>query len=328
MDNQTDARNVMLLLYTPLGIPRGSETKPLSLGEFNSLMKSVGESRLQSPGELLQMNAQDLVRELELDGNLADRIENLLSRKATMAMEMSRLEEAGVFAITRIEKEYPPLLVQRLKKARVPPVFFFSGNLGLLEKPAVAVVGSRNAGEELLEYTQKLSRKLVEAGFQVVSGGAKGIDSQAMVTCMENGGSAIGVVADSLLKNTRKATWRSNLRNGELLLLSARSPESPFNVGRAMERNKYIYCLSSYAVVVNSTANKGGTWAGAIENIKNGFVPLFVRSDSGEDSGNQLLAKKGAIPLDNETLVAGNVLGEFLENSAKTRKPGQQLSFG
>lgn len=61
-----------------------------------------------------------------------------------------------------------------------------------------------------------------------------------------------------------------------------------------MERNKYIYCLSDAAVVVCSTPEKGGTWAGADKNLKKKWVPLWVKKTSDSYSGNPNLEKKGA----------------------------------
>jgi predicted Rossmann fold nucleotide-binding protein DprA/Smf involved in DNA uptake len=60
-----------------------------------------------------------------------------------------------------------------------------------------------------------------------------------------------------------------------------------------MGRNKLIYALSSAAVVVSSGFDTGGTWAGAIENLRAGWVPLFVRDDQDVPAGNRELIKQG-----------------------------------
>jgi predicted Rossmann fold nucleotide-binding protein DprA/Smf involved in DNA uptake len=64
-----------------------------------------------------------------------------------------------------------------------------------------------------------------------------------------------------------------------------------------MGRNRLIYTLSDYAIVVASSANKGGTWSGALENMKNEWVPLFVVSYEDMPEGNQLLLERGGIEL-------------------------------
>ena len=74
----------------------------------------------------------------------------------------------------------------------------------------------------------------------------------------------------------------------------AHNPEAGFNVGNAMARNKHIYCLSDAAVVVNSTPDKGGTWNGAIEDLKSEWVPLWVQPKDDPASGNATLVQKGA----------------------------------
>jgi len=52
--------------------------------------------------------------------------------------------------------------------------------------------------------------------------------------------------------------------------------------------------LSEFAVIVNCTLNKGGTWAGAIENIKKKWVPTLVNKHSSDKEGNNKLINMGA----------------------------------
>ena len=70
---------------------------------------------------------------------------------------------------------------------------------------------------------------------------------------------------------------RHALERGDLCLVTPYSPNAGFSVGAAMGRNRLIYCLADYAIVVASDAEKGGTWAGATEALKNGWVPNVVR---------------------------------------------------
>jgi predicted Rossmann fold nucleotide-binding protein DprA/Smf involved in DNA uptake len=67
-----------------------------------------------------------------------------------------------------------------------------------------------------------------------------------------------------------------------------------------MQRNKLIYALADTSLVVSSDLNKGGTWAGAIEQLdKLKFVPVFVRSTGELSAGLESLRKKGALPWPN-----------------------------
>jgi len=62
-----------------------------------------------------------------------------------------------------------------------------------------------------------------------------------------------------------------------------------------MGRNRLIYSLADYAIVVASEANKGSTWAGATETLKAGWVPVFVLEHEAMPEGNKLLIQKGGV---------------------------------
>jgi predicted Rossmann fold nucleotide-binding protein DprA/Smf involved in DNA uptake len=53
---------------------------------------------------------------------------------------------------------------------------------------------------------------------------------------------------------------------------------------------------ADYAIVVASDAETGGSWAGATETLKNGWIPVFVLEHAGMPEGNKLLLQKGALP--------------------------------
>ena len=64
-----------------------------------------------------------------------------------------------------------------------------------------------------------------------------------------------------------------------------------------MQRNKLIYALADAALVVNSDFEKGGTWAGAVEQLeKLRLVPVYVRSMGKRATGMEALRRKGALP--------------------------------
>lgn len=76
------------------------------------------------------------------------------------------------------------------------------------------------------------------------------------------------------------------------------APEAPFLASHAKGRDKYTYALSDYGVVVAAEENKGGTWAGATEQLTRlKHVPVFVRAASEVPSGNTALLSMGGRPL-------------------------------
>ena len=104
---------------------------------------------------------------------------------------------------------------------------------------------------------------------------------------------SIGVMADSLLKAAMAKKWRSHLASNNLVLISPFYPEAGFNAGNAMARNKYVYCIADGALVVHS-GTKGGTWSGALENLKKDWVPLWVKPTEDRAAGNADIVNQGA----------------------------------
>src|SRR6202008_231552 len=111
----------------------------------------------------------------------------------------------------------------------------------------------------------------------IISGGARGIDQSAMSGVLEAGGTAAGVLADGLERSALNRDHRSYLRDRQLVLLSPYDPQAGFNIGNAMQRNKLIYALADAALVIQADHGKGGTWAGATEQLdKLRLVPIYV----------------------------------------------------
>ncbi len=114
-----------------------------------------------------------------------------------------------------------------------------------------------------------------------------------MTSALRSEGTVVGIVADSLLRTATSKRYREYLLSGHLALISLFNPNVGFNVGNAMSRNKYIYCLADAAVVVSSANGKGGTWNGTIEDLKAGWIPLQVNRQRERGIGSHLV-RKGA----------------------------------
>jgi predicted Rossmann fold nucleotide-binding protein DprA/Smf involved in DNA uptake len=134
-----------------------------------------------------------------------------------------------------------------------------------------------------------------------------------MESALESGGSAVAIVADSLERLIRAPDVQRPIRDGNLTLATPFQPSAGFQVGNAMARNKLIYGLASYAIVVSSSADSGGTRAGALENLRAGWTPLFVRSGPATPLGNDDLVRRGGIPLPPDQLPRNGNFGEWLK---------------
>jgi predicted Rossmann fold nucleotide-binding protein DprA/Smf involved in DNA uptake len=289
-----DSQAIVLLCST-LALPREASVKPLAAKEWSSFAAILHESELRTPSGLLGLDGGEIADATGTSQEAGRRVAELLSRGGQLALELERLSGRGIWLLTRADDDYPPLLRSRLKNT-APPVLFGAGRRSLLIERALAVVGSRNADEPSLAFATELGRNCARSGFALVSGGARGIDTAAMLSAADAGGMAIGVVAEALERATRRQDLRSHLGEGELALITPQHPAAGFTVGSAMGRNRLIYCLAEAAVVVAS-GDSGGTRAGALENLKAGWVPLLVRADPDAPNGNRELIRGGGIPL-------------------------------
>lgn len=287
--NVNSQAQAVILLTVPFG---KTDAKPLSVREWGRFALWLKDHELE-PSRLLKGDPQSLLSGWMDRTVTLQRIEGLLDRGGALGLALEKWQRAGLWIVTRAEPDYPERLKRRLRLDS-PPVLFGCGNRAHLNKGGVAVVGSRDADEADLEFSTRLARSAANQGFSVISGGARGVDESAMLGALENEGTSVGVLADSLLRAATSAKYRKYLLAGDLVLVSPFNPEAGFNVGNAMARNKHIYCLSDAAVVVNSTPDKGGTWTGATEDLKSGWVPLWVQHKDDPASGNAALVQKGA----------------------------------
>lgn len=174
---------------------------------------------------------------------------------------------------------------------------FGVGNRLLLEGGGLGIVGSRNVDQAGDTFTRQVAELCAYNQVPVISGGARGVDQISMSTALEAGGVAIGMLAENLLKRSVERSTRHALADGRLLLLSPYHPHARFTVGAAMGRNKLMYAMSDYALIVSAEYKKGGTWAGAEEELnRENPIPVFVRTTNNVPQGNTKLLELGAIP--------------------------------
>ena len=170
-----------------------------------------------------------------------------------------------------------------------------AGRSRFLNAGGLAVVGSRNNNGSLEQYAEKIGRLAAWSDQPLVSGGVRKIHQAAMRGALEAGGQAVEVIANNLEQAALNYDNRSHLIENRLVLVSPNDPCAGPHADQAMQCNKLIYAFSNAALVVNSDINRGGTWAGAIEQLtKLRFVPVYVRSTGQNREGLEALRKKGA----------------------------------
>jgi predicted Rossmann fold nucleotide-binding protein DprA/Smf involved in DNA uptake len=289
--NVSPQAQAVLLLTAHFSKPRPDEAKPLTPTEWGKFALWLRDARL-GPEALLAGNLREKLANWTDPHVTQDRVDRLLGRGSALALATEKWLRSGLWIVTRSDPQYPARLKQRLKLT-APAVLFGCGNVGLLDGSSVAVVGSRNASEADLSYAKRIGALTAQAGAAVVSGAARGVDEAAMLGALEAEGTAVGVLADSLLRASSSLKYRKHLLADNLALVSPFYPEAGFSAGNAMARNKYIYCLADAAIVVHS-GTSGGTWTGALENLDKQWVPTWVKRTNDEAAGNAAIQKRGA----------------------------------
>lgn len=102
----------------------------------------------------------------------------MLERKSGLAIALDKWTKVGIWIINRGDNAYPKKLKEKLKE-NIPPILFGVGNLELLNKKYIGIVGSRETSENDLEDAKHIGKSISKNGYGIVSGGAKGVDESA-----------------------------------------------------------------------------------------------------------------------------------------------------
>lgn len=312
----------ILLLCSHIGLSATPEYLSLTLKEWNPLAKKLQSLNLR-PGDLLGLSSREIQNYLGVSQEESERYYHLLQRSGSLAIELERLLSLGIHVLTRADQDYPARYRQRLKES-APAVLFYAGEKALLGQPGIAVVGSRHLDEAGKACAEFVGNSCGLSGLVLYSGGAKGVDALSMNAALTSRGTAVGILADSLEKAIRNPENRGAVSRGDLCLATSYSPSAPFSVGTAMGRNKLIYTLADFAIVVASDAEKGGTWAGATEALKSKWLPVFVLDHPEMPHGNKLLIQKGALKFPHPFPENHLKLMTWLEEQSSQIKPDPQ----
>jgi len=205
-----------------------------------------------------------------------------------------------------------------------PPLLYIKGNSQLLQEKSLAIVGSRNATETSLFFTDQIAMKAALENTVVVSGFAKGVDKQALDSAIKYNANSIIVLPQGIMTFiSGYKTYYKQIVEGSVLLLSTFFPKAPWRVELAMARNPIIYGLAKDVFVAESS-DKGGTWSGVIDGLRKNRTIYVRKPADDETNANELLIQKGAIPVSTEGIpVLSKSLSadyEYKDNTSETIK--------
>ncbi len=167
--------------------------------------------------------------------------------------EMAAVAAMGARLVVLGEQDYPTVLAQ-IEDA--PPVLAVGGHAHLLGKPAVAVVGARNASTNGRRFARKLAADLGERGLVVVSGLARGIDAAAHEGALDGGTAAVMAGGlDVVYPKENAALYDQVLERG--VALTEMPPGTEPQARHFPRRNRIISGLALGVVVVEASPRSG-----------------------------------------------------------------------
>ena len=187
---------------------------------------------------------------------------NKIKNEVNQFLEDSLSNELNSFSIVVNKNfQYP----DKLNETTCPiGLFYYKGNLDLLHTKCISIVGARNASVEGIKRAKRLSKELVHEKFTIVSGLAKGIDTAAHQSAIEEGGSTIGVIGTPI--NTYYPQENKQLQDkiAEEFLLISQVPfykyaNEPFSHRKFHfpRRNMTMASISDATVIVEASETSG-----------------------------------------------------------------------
>jgi DNA processing protein len=172
-----------------------------------------------------------------------------------LAATLAWLGQPGHGIVAWDDADYPPPL---LEIGDPPPVFYCLGRRELLARPALAIVGSRNATPQGIADAEAFAAALSAAGLTIVSGLAQGIDAAAHRGALREAGSSIAVVGTGLDRvypaKNRDLAHELAARG---LLISEFAPGTPPLAQNFPRRNRLVSGLARGVLVVEATLSSG-----------------------------------------------------------------------
>ena len=272
----TGAEMGFLLLSSQLGNP---DRKVLTTAQLRVLGQRVRQLQVDDPNR--DLTQRDL-QALGYGEDMARRILALLDETELLEHYCMRSIKADCTYLSRICAAYPEALRQKLGDDS-PGVLWAKGDLSLLTRPKVALVGGRELLPENREFAKEVGRQAALQGYVLVSGNARGADKAAQDACLAAGGQVISVVADKL---------ESHSIRPNVLYLSEDGFDCDFSAQRAISRNRVIHALGGKTFVAQCGYQAGGTWDGSVKNLRFGWSTVYCFEDG--SPAQSLLLEMGA----------------------------------
>lgn len=263
----------------------------------NLIIKFYHEQKL-SIEDFFQLSENDWKNLFGLEFKDIEDLKKAKSELANNAFLAESMENEGFELIPITSPLYSKTLKDNLKAAHAPTLLYIKGNKQIMLEKSIAIVGSRSASDKSLEFTDNIAKLASKEYKVVVSGFAKGVDSQALDSAIYYKGQSIIVLPQGIMTfGSGFKKYYKQIVDGDVLVLSTFFPKAPWKAELAMARNPIIYGLANEIYVAES-AEKGGTWSGVVDGLRKKRNIYVRKPEPFENNANNLLIQKGAIPVD------------------------------
>ena len=263
----------------------------------NLIIKFFHENKITIE-EFFQLNESDWRNQYQLDEKQVLDLKQAKSELASNAFLAESYFSQGFEIIPITSPEYSRTLKDNLKATYAPAVLYVKGNKKILEEKSIAIVGSRDASENALRFTDNIAKLASKEYKVVVSGFAKGVDKQALDSAINYKGQSVIVLPQGIMTfSSGFKNYYKQIIDGDVLVLSTFHPKAGWSAGLAMARNPIIYGLANEIYVAES-AEKGGTWSGVVDGLRKGRTIFVRKPEPNEKNANHKLLELGAIAVE------------------------------
>ena len=293
----------------------------LSTREVNNILVVWCKQLGRTLEEFFAADTEEWKRTCQLNEKIIQKLIQAKEKLVAQAFLVEQLQHENIHMMTVLDAEYPKLLKKALGRNQIPPILFYAGDLSILERQTIAIIGSRNASETSIAFTRVAAQFLANQGANIISGNARGIDRTAYDGVMSASGCTTVVLPHGVhkLSKVQFRSLQARTETGKVLLLSQFHPDAPWLVSRAMERNRVVTGLAQIVIVAESDT-KGGTWEGAKSALAQ-KRPLYVRqADAMSLPGNEALIQLGGKKLAWSSESYSDTLMSLLQESSTQRQ--------
>lgn len=177
-----------------------------------------------------------------------------IASAASVEEELGRVSALGARHIFWDEPDYPQYLRQI---DAPPPILIAKGRAALLQRPAVAIVGARNASAAACRFARQLAMDLAEADVTVISGLARGVDTAAHMGALDGGTAAVIASGHDIAFPPENAALQEKI-GAEHLLISEYPPMIE-PIARQFPARNRIIAGSAVATLIVEAAPKSGS---------------------------------------------------------------------